>query len=218
MCAKIQQQLGAWGNDPVTTFHYQFLSENAKILSIEGGVGLNFNDHSEALYQTELSCRTTILDFDKAEQIECKTGGVWDSSHGKYESNFALLLCCTHNRSGMLPPGIGDLIFSATVVWKCTMLTTLKAQLRYLVPFQCLTPARTACWLWCRHGWMPAWPAYNFSVCRCRHIVSTCHLNVTCRRQAKLNIPHIYSVGKFHTYIHASGLGEILHTHNSLRN
>ena len=72
--AKIQQQLEACGNDPVAAFHYKFLSENAEILSVEGGIGLNFNDHSEVLYQTELSCRTTILDFDKAEQIECKTG------------------------------------------------------------------------------------------------------------------------------------------------
>ena len=115
--AKIQQQLEACGNDPVAAFHYKFLSENAKILSLEGGIGLNFNDHSEALYQTELSCQTTIPDFDKAEQIECKTGGVWDSSRRKYESKLALLLCCTHNRSGMIPAGIGDLIFSATVVW-----------------------------------------------------------------------------------------------------
>ena len=63
--AKIQQQLGACRNDPIGTFHYKFLSENAEILSVEGSVGLNFNNHSEALYQTELSCRTTILDFDK---------------------------------------------------------------------------------------------------------------------------------------------------------
>ena len=115
--AKIQQQLEACGNDPIAAFHYKFLSENPDILSLEGGIGLNFNDHSEALYQTELSCRTTILDFDTAEQIECKTGGAWDSSHEKYESNLALLLCCTCNRSGMLLPGIRDLIFSATVVW-----------------------------------------------------------------------------------------------------
>ena len=66
VCAKIQQQLEACGNDPVATFHYKFLSENAEILSVEGGVSLNFNDHSEALYQTELSCHTTILDFDKS--------------------------------------------------------------------------------------------------------------------------------------------------------
>ena len=117
VCAKNQQQLEACGNDPVTAFHYKFLSENTEILLVEGGIGLNFNDHSEVLYQTELSCQTTILDFDKVEQIECKTGGAWDSSCGKYESNLALLLCCTHNRSGRLPPGIGDLIFSATVVW-----------------------------------------------------------------------------------------------------
>ena len=92
---KIQQQLEACGNDPVAAFHYRFLSENPEILSMEGGVGLNFNDHSEALYQAEVSCRTTILDFDKAEQIECKTGEAWDSSHGRYESNLALLVCCT---------------------------------------------------------------------------------------------------------------------------
>ena len=116
-CAKIQQQLEACRNDPVTTFHYKFLSENAEILSVEGSVSLNFNDHSEVLYQTELSCRTTILDFDKVKQIECKTGGAWDSSCGKYDSNLALLLCCTRNRSGMLPPGIRNLIFSATIVW-----------------------------------------------------------------------------------------------------
>ena len=109
--AKIQQQLEACGNDPIAAFHYKFLSENAEILVVEGGVGLNFNDHSEALYQTELSCQTTILDFDKVEQIECKTGGAWDSSHGKYKSNLTLLLCCTRNRSGMLPPDVGDLNF-----------------------------------------------------------------------------------------------------------
>ena len=80
---KIQQQLEACGNDPVATFHYRFLSENPDILSMEGGVGLDFNDHSEALYQVEVSCQTTILDFDKAEQIECKTGEAWDFSHGK---------------------------------------------------------------------------------------------------------------------------------------
>ena len=114
---KIQQQLEAYGNDPITAFHYRFLSENPDILSREGGVGLNFNNHSEALYQAEVSCRTTILHFDKAEQIESKTGKAWDSSCGRYESNVALLVCCTQNRSGMLPPGIGDLIFSATVVW-----------------------------------------------------------------------------------------------------
>ena len=114
---KIQQQLEACGNDPIATFHYRFLSENPEILSLEGGVGLNFNDHSEALCQAEVSCRTTILEFDKAEQIECKTGEAWDSSCGRYESNLALLVCCTRNRSGMLPPGIRDLIFSATVVW-----------------------------------------------------------------------------------------------------
>ena len=78
---------------------------------------MNFNDQSEVLYQTELSCQITILDFDKAEQIACKTGRAWDSSLAKYESNLTLLLCCTHNRSGMLPPSIRDLIFSATVVW-----------------------------------------------------------------------------------------------------
>ena len=99
--AKIQQQLEACGNDPVAAFHYR----------------LNFNDHSEALYQTEVSCQTTILDFNKAEEIECKTGETWDSSRGKYESNLTLLVCCTCNRSGMLPPNIGNLIFSATVVW-----------------------------------------------------------------------------------------------------
>ena len=115
--SKIQQQLEACGNDPVAAFHYRFLSENPEVLSMEGGVGLNFNDHSEALYQAEVSCQATILDFDKAEQIECKTGEAWDSSHGRYESNLTLLVCCTRNRSGMLPPGIGDLIFSATVVW-----------------------------------------------------------------------------------------------------
>ena len=115
--AKIQQQLEACGNDPVAAFHYKFLSKNPDILSLEGGVGLNFNDHSEALYQAEVSCWTTILDFDKAEQIECKTGEAWDSSRKKYESNLALLVCCTRNRSGMLPPGVGDLIFLATVVW-----------------------------------------------------------------------------------------------------
>ena len=115
--AKIQQQLEACGNDPVTAFHYRFLAENSDILSLESSVGLNFNNDSEALYQAEVSCRTTILDFDKAEQIECKTGMAWDSSHGKYESNLALLICCTRNRSGMLPPGVGDLIFSAMVVW-----------------------------------------------------------------------------------------------------
>ena len=115
--AKIQQQLEACGNDPVATFHYRFLSKNPDILSMEGGVGLNFNDHSKALHQAEVSCRTTILDFNKAEQIECKTGEAWDSSRGKYESNLALLICCTRNRSGMLPPGVRNLIFSATVVW-----------------------------------------------------------------------------------------------------
>ena len=114
---KIQQQLEACSNDPVAAFHYRFLSDNPDILSLEVSVGLNFNDHSEVLYQAELSCRTTILDFDKAEQIECKTGTAWDSSRGKYKSNLTLLVCCTHNRSGMLPPGIRDLIFSATVVW-----------------------------------------------------------------------------------------------------
>ena len=115
--AKIQQQIGSLWKRSRHHFPLQILSENPDILSLEGGIGLNFNDHSEVLYQTELSCRTTILDFDKAEQIECKTGRAWDSSHGKYESNLALLLCCTRNRSSMLPPGIGDLIFSATVVW-----------------------------------------------------------------------------------------------------
>ena len=70
--AKIQQQLEACSNDPVTAFHYRFLSENSDILSLEGGVGLNFNNHSEALYQAEVSCQTTILDFNKAEQIKCK--------------------------------------------------------------------------------------------------------------------------------------------------
>ena len=114
---KIQQQLEACGNDPVAAFHYRFLSENPEVLSMEGGVGLNFNDHSEALYQVEVSCWATILDFEKAKQIKCKTGEAWDSSHGRYESNLALLVCCTQNRSGMLPPGVGDLIFSATVVW-----------------------------------------------------------------------------------------------------
>ena len=54
--AKIQQQLEACGNDPVAAFHYRFLSENPDILSLEGGVGLNFNDHSEALYQVEVLC------------------------------------------------------------------------------------------------------------------------------------------------------------------
>ena len=115
--SKIQQQLEACSNDPVAAFHYRFLSENPEILSMEGGMGLNFNDHSEVLYQAEVSCRTTILDFDKAKQIKCKTGEAWDSPQGRYESNLALLVCCTRNRSGMLPPGIGDLIFSATVVW-----------------------------------------------------------------------------------------------------
>ena len=115
--AKIQQQLEACSNDPVAAFHYRFLSENPDILSMEGGVGLNFNDHSKALYQAEVSCRSTILDFDKAKQIACKTGEAWDSSHGKYESNLALLICCIHNRSGMLLPSVGDLIFSTTVVW-----------------------------------------------------------------------------------------------------
>ena len=114
---KIQQQLEACSNDPVAAFHYRFLSENSDILSLEGGMGLNFNNHSEVLYQAEVSCRNTILDFDKAEQIECKTGEAWDSCRGKYESNLALLVCCTCNRSSMLPPGIRDLIFSATVVW-----------------------------------------------------------------------------------------------------
>ena len=113
---KIQQQLEACSNDPVAAFHYRFLAENPDILSLEGGIGLNFNDHSEALYQAEVSCWTTILDFNKAEQIKCKTGMAWDSSCGKYESNLTLLVCCTRNRSGILPPGVGDLIFSATVV------------------------------------------------------------------------------------------------------
>ena len=115
--SKIQQQLEACSNDPIAAFHYRFLSENPEVLSMEGGVGLNFNDHSEALYQAEVSCRATILDFDKAEQIECKTGEAWDFSRGRYDSNLTLLVCCTRNRSSMLPPGIGDLIFSATVVW-----------------------------------------------------------------------------------------------------
>ena len=39
-----------------------------------------------------------------------------------------------------------------------------------------------------------------------------------CEMTAEVNIPHIYSVGKFHTYIPPSGLAYILHTHNSLRN
>ena len=117
VCAEIQQQLEACGNDPIAAFHYKFLSENPEILSLEGGVGLNFNNHSEALYQAKVSCQTTILDFDKAEQIKCKTGKAWDSSRKKYESNLTLLICCTRNRSGMLPPSIGDLIFLATVVW-----------------------------------------------------------------------------------------------------
>ena len=80
---KIQQQLEACGNDPVAAFHYRFLSENPEILSMEGSVGLNFNDHSKALYQAEVSCQTTILDFDKAEQIECKTSEAWDSPQGE---------------------------------------------------------------------------------------------------------------------------------------
>ena len=92
---KIQQQLEACGNDPVAAFHYRFLSKNPEVLSMEGSMGLNFNDHSEALYQSEVSCRATILDFDKAEQIECKTSEAWDSSCGRYESNLALLVCCT---------------------------------------------------------------------------------------------------------------------------
>ena len=92
---KIQQQLEACGNDPIAAFHYRFLSKNPEVLSMEGGVGLNFNDHSEDLYQAEVSCQATILDFDKAEQIECKTGKAWDSSHGRYEGNLTLLVCCT---------------------------------------------------------------------------------------------------------------------------
>ena len=44
---KIQQQLEACGNNPVAAFHYRFLSENPEILSMKGGMGLNFNDHSE---------------------------------------------------------------------------------------------------------------------------------------------------------------------------
>ena len=86
-------------------------------------MGLNFNDHSKALHQdrwplaTSANAMATILDFDKAEQIECKTGEAWDSSCGRYKSNLTLLVCCTRNRNGMLPSGVGDLIFSATVVW-----------------------------------------------------------------------------------------------------
>ena len=38
------------------------------------------------------------------------------------------------------------------------------------------------------------------------HMLITWSLNVKCTMTAKLNIPDIYSVGKFHTYIRASGL------------
>ena len=37
-------------------------------------------------------------------------------------------------------------------------------------------------------------------------ILITWSLNVKCTMTAEVNIPHIYSVGKFHTYIPASGL------------
>ena len=39
-----------------------------------------------------------------------------------------------------------------------------------------------------------------------------------CAMTAEVNIPHIYLVGKFHTYIPPSALAYIFHTHNSLRN
>ena len=39
-----------------------------------------------------------------------------------------------------------------------------------------------------------------------------------CAMTAEVNIPHIYSVGKFHTYIPPSGLADIFHKHKSLAN
>ena len=39
-----------------------------------------------------------------------------------------------------------------------------------------------------------------------------------CAITAEVNIPHIYSAGKFHTYIPPSGLAYIFHKHKSLRN
>ena len=108
---KIQQQLEACSNDPVTPLCPQRFSQ------WRVAWGSTLMTTAKPCARRSSHAGPTILDFDKVEQIECKTGKAWDSSHGRYESNLALLVCCTQNRSGMLPPGIGDLIFSATVVW-----------------------------------------------------------------------------------------------------
>ena len=49
--------------------------------------------------------------------MEYKTKAAWHSSQRSYEEHNALLLCCTKNRSSILPPEPDCFIFSCVVVW-----------------------------------------------------------------------------------------------------
>ena len=87
---------------------------------------------------------------------------------------------------------------------KCRMLTTLKAQLRVLGGILVWNTGAygmlVMVWTWVYAGMA------LYCVPVLAHILITWSLNVKCTMTAEVNIPHIYSVGKFHTYIPASGL------------
>ena len=87
---------------------------------------------------------------------------------------------------------------------KCRMLTTLKGYLKVLGGILVWnTGMLVMVWTWVYAG-TASMALYCVPVPA--QMLITWSLNVKCTMTAEVNIPHIYSVGKFHTYIPASGL------------
>ena len=87
------------------------------------------------------------------------------------------------------------------------MLTTLKGQLRLLGGILGWNTGTygmlVMVWTWVYAGTASMAP---YCVPVPAQILMTWRLNVKCAMTAEVNIPHIYSVGKFHTYIPPSAL------------